>query len=64
MFMKLDDWNDVLIRGEGNYIRHWLNGRLILDFTENDPEKGSPRGCSPCKSTQASRCGPSIGTSA
>lgn len=36
--MKIDDWNDVVIRAEGNHIRHWLNGRLILDFTENDPE--------------------------
>ncbi|NDC52764.1 MAG: DUF1080 domain-containing protein [Planctomycetia bacterium] len=35
--MKIDDWNDVVIRAEGNRIRHWLNGRLILDFTDADP---------------------------
>lgn len=35
---KLDDWNDVVIIGRGNRIRHYLNGTLILDFTDNDPE--------------------------
>lgn len=34
---KLDDWNDVTILAEGNRIRHYLNGRLILDFTDADP---------------------------
>lgn len=34
---KLDDWNDVVIIGKGNNIRHYLNGQLILDFTDNDP---------------------------
>lgn len=37
--MKIDDWNDVRIRAEGNRIRHYLNGRLILDFTDNDPKR-------------------------
>lgn len=37
--MKIDDWNDVVIRAEGNRIRHYLNGRLILDFTDADPAK-------------------------
>jgi hypothetical protein len=35
--MKVDDWNDVVIIAEGNRIRHYLNGRLILDFTDNAP---------------------------
>lgn len=35
---KLDDWNDVVIIGKGNHIQHYLNGRLILDFTDNDPQ--------------------------
>ncbi len=34
---KLDDWNDVVIIARGNRILHYLNGRLILDFTDNDP---------------------------
>jgi hypothetical protein len=33
---KLDDWNDVVIMAEGKRIRHYLNGRLILDFTDDD----------------------------
>ena len=36
--MKLDDWNDVVIIGKGKQIQHFLNGRLVLDFTDNNPE--------------------------
>ena len=36
--MKVDDWNDVVIIAKGNQIRHYLNGRLIMDFTDNHPE--------------------------
>jgi hypothetical protein len=35
---KLDDWNDVIIIAKGNHIQHYLNGTLILDFTDNDPQ--------------------------
>lgn len=35
---KLDDWNDVVIIARGKRILHYLNGRLILDFTDNAPE--------------------------
>jgi hypothetical protein len=35
---KLDDWNDVVIIAEGNRIKHYLNNRLILDFTDNHPD--------------------------
>jgi hypothetical protein len=35
---KLDDWNDVVIVGKGNRVQHYLNNRLILDFTDNDPQ--------------------------
>jgi hypothetical protein len=35
---KLDDWNDVVIVAQGNHIQHYLNNRLILDFTDNDPK--------------------------
>ena len=34
---KLDDWNDVVIIAKGNHIQHYLNNRLILDFTDNEP---------------------------
>lgn len=35
---KLDDWNDVVIVARGNHIRHFLNGRLILDYTDKGPK--------------------------
>ena len=36
--MKLDDWNQVRIVAKGNHIQHYLNGMLILDFTDNEPK--------------------------
>ncbi len=35
---KLDDWNQVVIIGKGPRIQHYLNGRLVLDFTDLDPQ--------------------------
>ena len=35
---KLDDWNDVVIIAKGNHIQHYMNGTLIVDFTDNDPK--------------------------
>ena len=32
---KLNDWNDVVIIAKGTHIQHYLNGRLILDFTDS-----------------------------
>lgn len=34
----LDGWNDVVIIGRGNHIQHYMNGRLIVDFTDNAPD--------------------------
>jgi hypothetical protein len=42
--MRVDDWNDVIIRAEGNHIQHYLNGRLVLDFTDEEPELALSRG--------------------
>ena len=42
--MKLDDWNDVVIIAKGANIKHYLNGRLIMDFTDNHPEKALSEG--------------------
>lgn len=36
--MKIDDWNQVQIVANGNHIQHYLNGTLILDFTDNEPK--------------------------
>jgi hypothetical protein len=35
---RVDGWNDVVIVGQGHNIKHFLNGRLILDCTDNHPE--------------------------
>ncbi len=35
---KLNDWNDVVIIAKRNRIRHYLNGKLVIDFTDNHPE--------------------------
>ena len=42
--MKVDDWNDVVIIAKGNRIQHYLNGKLILDFTDNDPASALDEG--------------------
>jgi len=34
---NLDGWNDVIIIAKGNHIQHYLNGKLVLDFTDNSP---------------------------
>lgn len=36
--MKVDDWNDVVIIARGKHVQHYLNGRLVIDFTDNHPE--------------------------
>jgi hypothetical protein len=41
---KLDDWNDVAIIARGKHVQHYLNGRLILDFTDNEPKKALSEG--------------------
>lgn len=41
---RIDDWNDVVIRAEGNRIRHFMNGRLTLDFTDDDPAVATSSG--------------------
>jgi hypothetical protein len=33
--VNLDDWNDVVIIAKGNHIQHYLNNRLILEFTDS-----------------------------
>jgi len=41
---KVDDWNDVVIVGQGNRLQHYMNGRLILDCVDNHPELTKPEG--------------------
>ena len=41
---KLDDWNDVVIIGQGPRLLHYLNGTLVVDCTDNDPQKSLKEG--------------------
>jgi hypothetical protein len=41
---KLDDWNDVVIIARGNRLLHYLNGRLVVDCTDNDSQLGRTEG--------------------
>ncbi len=34
---KVDDWNTVKIVAKGNHFQHFMNGTLVLDFTDNEP---------------------------
>ena len=36
---KVDEWNEVAIIAKGSRIRHYLNGRLIMDCTDKHPER-------------------------
>jgi len=36
--MKIDDWNDVIIVAKGNNIRHYLNGRQVIELTDEEPK--------------------------
>ncbi len=35
---RLNDWNDVVIIAKGNHLRHFLNGRQIVDCVDNHPK--------------------------
>ena len=35
---NLDDWNDVVIIAKGRHIQHYLNGKLIMDFTDSEEQ--------------------------
>ncbi len=35
--MKLDDWNEIIIVARGNHIKHYLNGTLVTEFTDQHP---------------------------
>ncbi|MEE2642601.1 MAG: DUF1080 domain-containing protein [Planctomycetota bacterium] len=36
---RVDQWNDVVILAKGHRIHHYMNGRLILDCTDNHPKQ-------------------------
>ena len=36
--IKVDDWNDYVIRAEGQRIQLWINGVQTVDYVEEDPK--------------------------
>jgi hypothetical protein len=41
--IRRDDWNDYVIRAEGQHVQLWLNGQKTVDYTEPDatiPQEG------------------------
>lgn len=36
--VRVDDWNDYVIRAEGRRIQLWLNGVQTVDYVEEDPK--------------------------
>ena len=36
--LKRNDWNEYVIRAEGNRIRQYINGLQTIDYTEEDPK--------------------------
>ena len=41
---KAGAWNELVIIAEGNRLRHFVNGKLFADVTDNDPVKGAATG--------------------
>jgi hypothetical protein len=42
--MRLDMWNDVVILAKGKNIKHYLNGQLVVDFTDEEPKLAAAEG--------------------
>ena len=37
-FVKVNDWNDVVLIANGNHITYTINGHLMTDLTDNSPK--------------------------
>lgn len=42
--IKWEDWNDIRILCEGKHIQIWLNGKVRVDYTDNDAKDFTPEG--------------------
>lgn len=42
--IKPRDWNELIIRAEGPRLRHWVNGRLVVDVTDEQEGKAARSG--------------------
>jgi len=43
-FLKPNDWNELEIIAEGNKLTHLLNGQVIAEVVDNDPENRKDKG--------------------
>jgi len=41
---KLNKWTDVIIIANGNHIRHYMNGRLVMDCVDKHPSRSLSEG--------------------
>ena len=37
-FIKIGDWNDVVLVAKGNHITYRINGHLMTDLTDDSPK--------------------------
>jgi hypothetical protein len=42
--IKTGDWNEIKIVAKGNHLRHYINGSLMSDVTDNDSDLRKMRG--------------------
>jgi hypothetical protein len=42
--VKLEEWNTYRIEARGNVVKHFVNGELAAEITDNDPDKRSSSG--------------------
>lgn len=42
--IKVEDWNEIRIIAKGNHLRHYINGALMCDVTDNDGELRKSKG--------------------
>ena len=41
---KLNEWNEVVIIAKGAHIRHFTNGRLVMDCVDEHPQRARSDG--------------------
>jgi hypothetical protein len=41
---KVNEWNELVIIAEGNHLRHYINGKLTADVTDEDPAAAAKSG--------------------
>lgn len=42
--IKPSEWNEAIIIAKGNNLKHYLNGKLVLNFTDNNPALAATEG--------------------